>query len=55
MCIRDRDSTVIKDELAQFLFHGNPRAWVPYSKGKDLLANAYQSEYTSEDVYKRQQ
>ncbi len=44
------DSTVIKDELAQFLFHGNPRAWVPYSKGKDLLANAYQSEYTSEQV-----
>ena len=44
------DSTVIKDELAQFLFHGNPRAWVPYSKGKDLLANAYLSEYTSEQV-----
>lgn len=44
------DSTVIKDEHAQFLFPGNPVAWVPYSKGKDLFANAFQSEYTNEKV-----
>ncbi len=43
-------NTVVKDETAQFLFPGDPLAWVPYSRGNDPFANAFQSEYKHERV-----
>lgn len=45
----DEDVTV-KGETAEFLFPGDPAAWVPYSNGSDPYANAFQSEYTCERV-----
>ena len=41
---------VVLDETAQFVFPEDPMAWVPYSRGKDLIANSYQSQYTYEKV-----
>ena len=40
----------VNGETAEFLFPGDPVAWVPYSRGNDLYANAFQSEYTCEKV-----
>lgn len=41
---------VVLDETAQFVFPEDPMAWVPYSRGKDQIANSYQSQYTYEKV-----
>lgn len=41
---------VVLDETAQFVFPEDPMAWVPYSRGKDLIANSYQSQYAYEKV-----
>ena len=41
---------VVLDETAQFVFPEDPMAWVPYSRGKDLIAHSYQSQYTYEKV-----
>lgn len=43
-------NVIIRNETAQFLFEGDPTAWVPYSQGTDLFANSYQSQYTCENV-----
>lgn len=45
-----KDSVIVRDETARFLFPGDPTAWVPYSRGDDLFANAFQSEYANERV-----
>ncbi|MCM1176297.1 MAG: glycoside hydrolase family 97 protein [Clostridium sp.] len=45
-----KDSIMVKDETAQFIFPDDPMAWVPYSRGNDPFANAFQSEYTHEKV-----
>lgn len=45
----ESDAVVI-DETAQFVFPEDPMAWIPYSRGDDLLANSYQSQYTYEKV-----
>lgn len=41
---------VVRNETAQFVFPDDPMAWIPYSRGEDLFANSYQSQYTYEKV-----
>ncbi len=43
-------NVTVRNETAQFLFEGDPTAWVPYSQGADVFANSFQSQYTCEKV-----
>lgn len=40
----------VVNELSSFLFPMDSKAWVPYTHGKDLIANAFQNTYTQENI-----
>lgn len=40
----------VLDELSSFLFPEDSKAWVPYTHGRDLIANAFQNTYTQENI-----
>lgn len=40
----------VLDELSSFIFPEDSKAWVPYTHGKDLIANAFQNTYTQEKI-----
>ena len=40
----------VLDEQSSFIFPEDAKTWVPYSWGKDLLANSFQCTYTQETI-----